>query len=88
MSEAFVQLGLNQCFFGGRKFPHFFNLQTIILTHTKDFVRKLALVHPMSKKILNHHISTTCSQHVSKYIKRFSYLVYSQIWLNLLMDDR
>jgi hypothetical protein len=50
MSEAFVQMGLNQCFFGGRNFPHFFNLQSIILTHTKDFVRKLALVHPMSKK--------------------------------------
>jgi hypothetical protein len=86
MSEAFVQMGLNQCFFGRGKFPHFFNLQTIILTHTKDFVEKKwpTNVKKNSKSPYFYNMFPTCNQN----IKGFSYLVYCQIWLNLLVDDR
>lgn len=59
-----------------------FDLKNTIVTHTKDFVGK-----KKSKYLIFYNVL----QHVAKYnmilFKKKSYLVYNEIWLNILEDD-
>jgi hypothetical protein len=77
----------------GCEFSHFFNLTNMISTHGRNFVKTVLLIcqiYKFLKKIAR--IFTTSSSKVHKikkdfYFKKLSYLVCSQISLNLFVDN-
>ncbi len=92
-SRWFQLTGSNVLFFGS-EFSHFFNLQNIILTHTKDYCEKKTNRSDLQKKTKKQKRRrflqlVTAGGHNRKEFKIFStfILVYSQIWLKILMYD-
>jgi len=72
-------------------FLHFFIPKKKILIQTKHFCEKMILICWISILFFlkNHRISTTGGQNIIGlfFIKRLSHLLYSQIWLNLFVDN-
>jgi len=78
----------------GCEFSHFLNLKNMISTHGRNFVKTVPLICQIYnfKKNLIARFFTTSSSKVAKIKKEFyflklSYLVYSQILLNLVVDN-
>jgi hypothetical protein len=75
-------------------FFHFFDLETMISIHTKCFSEKHSPNWPGFEGKIKPKWSHFCNrfQQITKiflelFFFKLSYLVYSQIWLNLLVDD-
>jgi hypothetical protein len=69
---------------------HLFHLEYMISTNRKDFCENMTLIHQITKhlrwitKILKYFL--TNRKNIKGLKNSFSYLFYSQIWLNFLLN--